>query len=72
MTRRSGKGSELWFGRMVAFVDTSTSPERRKPENLWAFVRWCETASGTAASRLLGMVRLRWCYQAWLAPGAAE
>ena len=62
------QGRELLFGGMVAFVDTSASPERRKPENLCASVRWYKTESETANSKLLK--KTRWCYQLPNAAGA--
>ena len=60
--RRSGAGG-LWFGQLVALVDTAASHAARAEDgsNLWAFVRWLENAPETRGSRLLGMTRLRWC-----------
>lgn len=60
--RRSEAGG-LWFGKLVALVNTAASPGARAAEgsNLWAFVRWLKNAAETRDSRLLGMTRLCWC-----------
>jgi hypothetical protein len=60
--RRSAAGG-LWFGQLVALVDTAASHAARAEDgsNLWAFVRWLENAPETRASRLLRLTRLRWC-----------
>lgn len=51
-----GKSGELWFGRLVALVQTGA---RQADSSQWAYVRWLEQAGPTTARKALEMVRLR-------------
>ena len=71
-----GQRAVVWLqGRVCGHQRLPRTPQAREPVGLGALdfappPPWYETASGTAASRLLGMPRLRWCYQARLAAAA--
>ncbi|EFN52605.1 expressed protein [Chlorella variabilis] len=48
-----GKSGELWFGRLVALVQTGA---RQADSSQWAYVRWLEQAGPTTARKALEML----------------
>ena len=71
---RSGNG-DLWFGQLVALVDTSRNLDTRAaaPDAYqWAYLRWFQNAPETKASRLLGMTRLGWATHRRPPPGGGR